>query len=98
MTTATAPNRAKAKQRPAHEVRLGRIRAAIWENSTDSGVRHNVTLTRLYKEGDEWKDSTSLGRDDLPLAMKVLDQAHSWIFTQAAAATAAVSTDSDIPY
>ncbi|MEK6235973.1 MAG: hypothetical protein N2C14_14795 [Planctomycetales bacterium] len=41
------------------------------------GPRHNVTVSRLYKEGDRWKDSTSFGRDDLPLAAKVVDQAHS---------------------
>jgi len=74
---------AKQKPRPVHEVRLGRIRAAIWENDTPSGTRHNVTLSRLYKDGDEWKDSASFGRDDLPLLGKVADQAHSWIFAQA---------------
>lgn len=73
----------KAKPvRPIHEIRLGRIKAAIWENATQNGTRHNVTVSRLYKDGDEWKDSTSFGRDDLPLVSKVVDQAHSWIFTQ----------------
>ena len=73
-TTKTAP------KRPVHEIRLGRIRAAIWQNETETGLRHNVTLSRLYKDGDDWKDSTSFGRDDLPLVAKVSDQAHSWIF------------------
>jgi hypothetical protein len=71
--------------RPVHEVRMGRIRAAIWENETQNGTRHNVTLTRLYKDGDDWKDSTSFGRDDLPLVSKVADMAHSWIFGAASA-------------
>lgn len=70
-------------KRPAHEVRIGRIRAAIWANPTTHGVRHNVTVSRLYKEGDLWKDSPSFGRDDLPLVAKVLDRAHSWIFESA---------------
>jgi hypothetical protein len=70
------------KKRPVHEIRLGRIRAAIWENDTQNGTRHNVTVSRLYKDGDDWKDSSSFGRDDLPLVGKVLDQAHSWIFEQ----------------
>lgn len=70
------------KVRPVHEVRLGRIKAAIWENETQNGTRHNVTVSRLYKDGEEWKDSTSFGRDDLPLVAKVVDQAHSWIFGQ----------------
>lgn len=68
---------------PVHEIRMGRVRAAIWENETQNGTRHNVTLTRLYKDGEDWKDTTSFGRDDLPLVAKVSDLAHTWIFAQA---------------
>jgi hypothetical protein len=77
----------REKTRPVHELRLGRIRAAVWENDTQNGTRHNVTVSRLYKDGDEWKDSASFGRDDLPLVAKVVDQAHSWIFEQSTAGT-----------
>jgi len=66
--------------RPVHEVRFGHIKAAIWANDLDGRVRHNVTLQRLYKDGDDWKTSQSFGRDDLTLVAKVADQAHSWIF------------------
>lgn len=71
------------KTRPIHEIRLGRIKAAVWENETDTGKRHNVTFQRIYKDGDEWKQSESFGRDDLPLLMKVADIAHTWIYEQA---------------
>ncbi len=69
-----------AKQKPAHEIRLGSVKATIWENETTNSKRHNVTVTRLYKDGDDWKRTESFGRDDLPLLAKVADQAHSWIF------------------
>jgi len=69
--------------KPVHEIRLGAIKAAIWQNDTTSGVRHNVTLCRLYKDGDEWKRTDGFGRDDLPLVAKVVDLAHSWIFEEA---------------
>lgn len=72
----------EAKTRPVHEIRRGKIRAAIWENSTETGTRHNVTFSRLYKEGEHWKDSSSFGRDDLLLLGKVADEAQSWIFAQ----------------
>lgn len=84
MATATRSKSKEAKNRPVHEVRLGRIRAAIWQNETENGTRHNVTVSRLYKDGEDWKDSTSFGRDDLPLVGKVCDLAHTWIFRQAA--------------
>jgi len=82
MATSTKSKPKEAKNRPVHEIRFGRIRAAIWQNETEVGTRHNVTISRLYKDGDDWKDSTSFGRDDLPLVAKVCDQAHSWIFEQ----------------
>jgi hypothetical protein len=54
----------------------------LGENNTETGIRHNVTITRLYKEGNDWKDSTSFGRDDLPLLAKVTDLAHTRIFSR----------------
>ena len=66
--------------RPVHEIRIGRVRAADWENETQNGTRHNVTLSRLYKDGDDWRDSTSFGRDDLAHVVKVAELAHSWIY------------------
>ena len=72
------------KDRPVHEIRLGRIKAVVWGNETEGGViRHNVQLRRIYKDGDEWKQSDSFGRDDLPLIAKVADMAHTWIHQRA---------------
>ena len=51
------------KDKPVHEVRLGAIKAAIWKNDTDNGVRFNTTFSRLYKDGDEWKNTFSLAKD-----------------------------------
>ena len=73
----------KAKQQPAHEIRMGAIKATIWENQTQTGTRHNVTVSRIYKDGDDWKQTDSFGWDDLQLLAKVIDQAHTWIFQQA---------------
>ena len=71
----------KSGNKPVHELRLGRIRAAIWLNDTESGPRYNVQITRLYKDQkDKWKDSTSFGREDLPLVAKVADMAMVWIY------------------
>ena len=69
-----------ANPKPVAEVRIGRVKAAIWPNGTDGRTRHNVTFSRLYKEGDEWKNTQSFSRNDLLLLAKVADQAHSRIF------------------
>lgn len=67
--------------KPIHEIRLGRIRAAVWENEGAKGVMRSVTFSRLYKDekSEQWADSTSFGRDDLLLLAKVADRAHSWV-------------------
>ncbi len=71
----------KASNKPVHEIRLGRIRAAVWLNDTENGPRYNVQFSRLYKDKtDQWKDSASFGRDDLPLVAKVADLAMVWIY------------------
>ena len=72
-----------SKQKPVHEVRLGSVKAAIWENQTDTGTRFNVTVARIYKDGEHWKSTDCFGRDDLLLLAKVVDLAHSWIFENA---------------
>ena len=36
------------KQKPIHEIQLGAVKAAIWENTHDNVIRHNVTVARLY--------------------------------------------------
>ena len=69
-----------ANPKPISEVRIGRVKAAIWPNGTDGRTRHNVTFSRLYKDGDAWKRTQSFGRNDLLLLAKVADQAHSRIF------------------
>ena len=71
------------KAQPVHEIRLGAIKAAIWENETEVGTRHNVTVSRLFKEGEDWKQTTSFGREDLLPLAKVVDLAHTWIFDSA---------------
>lgn len=68
------------KTQPTAEVRIGQIKAAIWKNDTDAGTRFNVTVTRLYKEDEEWKYSEIFGRNDLLMLAKVLDRAHDRIY------------------
>ena len=41
---------ANTTRRPVHEVRIGRIKAAIWENKTEQGMRHNVSITQTLSD------------------------------------------------
>ena len=80
------------KTKPIHEVRLGYIKAAVWRNDTEAGVRYNVTFSRLYKDNAQWGSTESFGRDDLLLLAKVADQTHSWICAQNQEAPGAAKT------
>ena len=44
-----------ANPKPIAEVRIGRVKAAIWPNKTEGRTRHNVTFSRLYRDGDAWR-------------------------------------------
>ena len=65
---------------PVKNLRLGRIKAAVWENSADQRTFYNVTFVRSYlDEEKKWHDADSFGRDDLLLLSKIADQAHTFI-------------------
>lgn len=65
---------------PVKTLRIGRLKAAIWENATDDRAFYNVTFGRTYMgEDKKLHDADSFGRDDLLVLAKLADQAHSFI-------------------
>ena len=66
--------------KPIHQVRIGRIKAAVFDNGDDAPRK--VQFTALYKDGAEWTGSQSFTREDLPLLAKVADQVHSCLYAQ----------------
>jgi hypothetical protein len=82
-------NAATGSKAPVRTLRLGRIKAAIWENESDNQKFYSVSFARGYMdEAKNWHDSDSFGRDDLLLVAKLADQAHTFIFEQGARARA----------
>ena len=78
--------RPRATNKPVHTVRYGNVRAAVWRNVVDLGDNsrpmYGVTLTRSYKDGNDWKDASSFGLDDLLVLAKAANDAHTWIAGQ----------------
>ena len=58
-----------------HEIRRGLITARVRKRKHT----FSVTLIRLYRDGDLWKESTRLCPKDIPLARHVLNLAHTWM-------------------
>jgi hypothetical protein len=70
-------------RKPIHEVRYGLIRVRIWRKRTRVGMHHTISASRLFRNGDAWKESTRFGRDDIPLLRLAFDDAHTWIYAHA---------------
>ena len=68
------------KTKPICEIRVGNIKAATWQNKVGDIVRHNVTFTRIYKDGEQWKTSDSFGRDELPRLILAAQKAYEALF------------------
>ena len=64
---------------PALELRRGLIKVRVWRRQSKKGTRYSLGVVRLFRNGDQWKESTRLGRDDLPVVRMVLDEAYTWI-------------------
>jgi hypothetical protein len=68
--------------KPAHTIRRFSLKAAIWRNESEKGPWYSVTLSRRYKQGEEFKDVSSFNANDLLPMAKMLDEADSWIAQQ----------------
>ena len=68
---------------PAHKIRIGVLQVTIWRNHGEKGNWYSIIPSRGYKQGDDtWKETDSLGSDDLLAMAKLLDLAHTWIMHQ----------------
>jgi hypothetical protein len=68
---------------PAHKIRISNLSVTIWRNSNEKGFWYSVNPSRGYKTGDEtWKETDSLGFDDLLTMAELHRQAFCWIARQ----------------
>ena len=73
------------KQRPAHELRFGRLKLTIWRQESDKGPWYSIVPTRSYRDPQgNWHSAQSFGLDDLLLLGKMCDLADTWIRQQKA--------------
>ena len=85
MATATKePTTAQASTKPVKTYRLRGVSVSVFENSAKAANRevtfYKVAIQRSYRDDDgEWKNTTSYGRDDLPVMGLLLKQAWQWI-------------------
>jgi hypothetical protein len=82
-TTAKEPSMAQDHAKPVQTFRLRGVAVSVFSNTAKTKERdvtfHKVALQRVYRDGDDWKYTSSLGRDDLPIARLLLARAWEWI-------------------
>ncbi len=67
------------KSKPAHEIKVGGVKATIWLNDGNGAARYTVNTSRSFKAGDDWKQTSSFHKSDLPKLIEALTQAAQWI-------------------
>ena len=81
--------------KPVAELRIGAVKATIWENEVGGIPRCNVTFSRIYPDGGQWKTTQSFGFNNLLTLAKLTDQTHRLIAERKAAAAQAAAAASD---
>jgi hypothetical protein len=67
--------------RPVQTLRHRSLKATIWRNQTPKGEMFNVIVVRAYrnKESEEWRETHSIGYDDLMNVAALMYEAHALI-------------------
>lgn len=73
-------------KKPLKVFRVRGVSATVFRNHAvvrdREVVFHKVSLQRTYKDGEQFKSTSSLSRDDLPIAQLVLGQAWEWVLDE----------------
>ena len=79
--------------KPVAELRIGAVKATVWENEVGGSTRHNVTFSRIYRDEDQWKTTQSFGFSNLLSVAKLADQADTLIAERQTEAASAAGDD-----
>ena len=82
-----------SNSKPAAVLRIGTVKATVWENEIGGITHHNVTFSRLYRDWGQWKTTQSFRFSNLLSVAKLADQAHTLIADRKAEAASAAGDD-----
>lgn len=71
------------QNKPVKVFKCKSITASVFANLVKANggefTMHKVSLQRTYREGEEFKHVSSFGRDDIPVARMLLEDAYRFI-------------------
>ena len=75
-----AKSATKSANAPVFTQRRKGVNVSVFENQLQEGKAFfKASLQRTYKEGEEFKTTNSLSRDDIPVAMLLLQKAYEFV-------------------
>ena len=76
-----ASKKVTPKNSPAFTLRDGAVKVTAWANSAKESQKifHSVQVSRSYKVGDDWKETTQFSGSDILKVSALLQQAHAKI-------------------
>lgn len=60
---------------PLDSLKIGMLEVTIWKNDAEKGPPQNITISRRYRDGDEYKTAYSFGPADLATVKVLTDWA-----------------------
>ncbi|MEZ5942474.1 MAG: hypothetical protein R3C18_13860 [Planctomycetaceae bacterium] len=79
----------ETNNKPMKKLQLRGISASVFANQSENGVTfYKVSITRTFKDGDEFKTTSTFSRDDLPIVQELSRQAWLTILKAEAEANA----------
>ncbi len=64
---------------PEHKIRAGSVEVAIWRNTDSEGKPYyTFSLNKSFKKGEEWRNTQTLSKNDLPKAILALQKAFEY--------------------
>ncbi len=70
------------KKKPVRVFKIGAVEAQAWLNDGEHGSYYSISPVKIYKDGKDFKASTSFKEADLLNVAKVLERASDWLAQQ----------------
>jgi hypothetical protein len=86
-------NSSKSSTKPVKVFRLRGISASVFENESENGSFYKISVVRTFKDGKEFKSTSTFSRDDIPVMLHVSKMA--WHFVLSTEQEQRNSEDSD---
>lgn len=68
------------KNRPVYSKKIGAIRASVWAGGNEEKTFFNISISRVYRDGDQFKESNTLnGLADVACLKETLIHVANWL-------------------